>query len=72
MARKREVPLARRPSRPGRTIPIGRMAETFDIADVCVFLASPLARYVSGTSVLAHGGGENPAYLEGSTGEIKG
>jgi len=56
----------------GRTIPIGRMAETSDIADVCVFLASPLARYVSGTSVLAHGGGENPAYLEGSTGDIKG
>jgi NAD(P)-dependent dehydrogenase (short-subunit alcohol dehydrogenase family) len=56
----------------GRTIPAGRMADPTDIADVCLFLASPLARYVSGTSVLAHGGGENPAYLAGSTGEIKG
>jgi NAD(P)-dependent dehydrogenase (short-subunit alcohol dehydrogenase family) len=55
----------------GRTIPAGRMADPADIADVCVFLASPLARYVSGTSVLVHGGGENPAYLEGSTGAIK-
>ena len=56
----------------GRTIPAGRMADPEDIADVCLFLASPLARYVSGTSVLAHGGGEKPAYLAGSTGDIKG
>ena len=55
----------------GRTIPVGRMAEPSDVADVCIFLASPLARYVSGTSVLAHGGGERPAYLEGSTGDVK-
>ena len=48
------------------------MADPADIADVCLFLASPLARYVSGTSVLAHGGGEKPAYLAGSTGDIKG
>jgi NAD(P)-dependent dehydrogenase (short-subunit alcohol dehydrogenase family) len=55
----------------GRTIPVGRMAKPDDIGDVCLFLASPLARYVSGTAVLAHGGGENPAYLEASTGDIK-
>ena len=47
------------------------MADPADIADVCLFLASPLARYVSGTSILAHGGGENPAYLSASTGDIK-
>ena len=56
----------------GRTIPAGRMADPVDIADVCLFLSSPLARYVSGTSVLTDGGGENPAYLDGSTGAIKG
>jgi NAD(P)-dependent dehydrogenase (short-subunit alcohol dehydrogenase family) len=55
----------------GRTIPVGRMAKPDDIGDVCLFLASPLARYVSGTSILAHGGGELPAYLEASTGDIK-
>ena len=46
----------------GATIPLGRMAEPVDIADVCVFLASPLARYVSGANVVVHGGGELPAY----------
>jgi NAD(P)-dependent dehydrogenase (short-subunit alcohol dehydrogenase family) len=47
----------------GRTIPLGRMGEASDVADACLFLASPLARYVSGTSVLSHGGGEAPAFL---------
>jgi NAD(P)-dependent dehydrogenase (short-subunit alcohol dehydrogenase family) len=51
----------------GRTIPLGRMADPSDIADVCVFLASPLARYVSGANVLVHGGGELPAYLAAAT-----
>jgi NAD(P)-dependent dehydrogenase (short-subunit alcohol dehydrogenase family) len=47
----------------GDTIPLGRMGEPRDVGDVCLFLASPLARYVSGASVLAHGGGEKPAFL---------
>jgi NAD(P)-dependent dehydrogenase (short-subunit alcohol dehydrogenase family) len=47
----------------GATIPLGRMADPVDIADVCVFLASPLARYVSGANVVVHGGGELPAYI---------
>jgi NAD(P)-dependent dehydrogenase (short-subunit alcohol dehydrogenase family) len=47
----------------GRTIPLGRMGEPEDVADACLFLASPLARYVSGTSLLTHGGGETPAFL---------
>ncbi|HEY3096922.1 MAG TPA: SDR family oxidoreductase [Acidimicrobiia bacterium] len=47
----------------GATIPLGRMAEPSDVADVCLFLASPLARYVSGESIVVHGGGERPAYL---------
>ncbi|MDQ1467979.1 MAG: hypothetical protein QOH10_2394 [Actinomycetota bacterium] len=48
----------------GATIPLGRMAEPIDIADVCIFLASPLARYVSGANVVVHGGGELPAYID--------
>jgi NAD(P)-dependent dehydrogenase (short-subunit alcohol dehydrogenase family) len=47
----------------GATVPLGRMAEPSDVADVCLFLASPLARYVSGESIVVHGGGELPAYL---------
>jgi NAD(P)-dependent dehydrogenase (short-subunit alcohol dehydrogenase family) len=48
----------------GATVPLGRMGEPDDVADVCLFLASPLARYISGSNVVAHGGGERPAYLD--------
>jgi len=47
----------------GATVPLGRMGEPRDVGDACLYLASPLARYVSGASILVHGGGENPAYL---------
>ena len=45
------------------TVPLGRMGEPRDVGDVCLFLASPLAGYVSGASILMHGGGERPAFL---------
>jgi NAD(P)-dependent dehydrogenase (short-subunit alcohol dehydrogenase family) len=45
------------------TIPLGRLGEPEDVADACLFLASPLARYISGTSLTVHGGGERPAFL---------
>ena len=48
----------------GATIPLGRMALPSDIGDACLFLASPLASYVSGTSFAVHGGGEKPGFLE--------
>jgi NAD(P)-dependent dehydrogenase (short-subunit alcohol dehydrogenase family) len=48
----------------GNTIPLGHMAEPHEVADVVVFCASPLARYVSGANVVVHGGGERPAYIE--------
>ncbi|MEH6591584.1 MAG: SDR family oxidoreductase [Halioglobus sp.] len=48
----------------GKTIPLGRMAIPADIANACLFLASPLASYVSGTSIAVHGGGEKPAFLQ--------
>ena len=48
----------------GATVPLGRMAGPDDIADVCLFLASPLARYVTGVHIVVHGGGERPAYLD--------
>ena len=52
----------------GATVPLGRMADPTDVADVCLFLASPLARYVSGAEILVHGGGEKPAYMHAAKG----
>jgi NAD(P)-dependent dehydrogenase (short-subunit alcohol dehydrogenase family) len=46
------------------TVPLGRMGTPKDIAGVCLFLASPLAAYVSGANILVHGGGERPAYKD--------
>lgn len=51
-----------------RTAPMGRMALPRDVADVCLFLASPLASYVTGASILLHGGGEWPAFLRAAEG----
>jgi len=48
----------------GATVPLGRMGEPADVADACLFLASPLARYVSGANLVVHGGGERPAFLD--------
>ncbi len=50
----------------GATVPVGRLAVPRDIGDACAFLASPLASYVSGTTLLVHGGGERPAFLAAS------
>jgi NAD(P)-dependent dehydrogenase (short-subunit alcohol dehydrogenase family) len=40
----------------GRTVPLGRIAEPDDIADVVLFLASDQARYVCGSLVEVNGG----------------
>jgi len=45
------------------TVPLRRMATPDDVADACLFLASPRAAYVSGTCLALHGGGESPAFL---------
>ena len=50
------------------TIPLGRLAEPRDVGDACLFLASPLAAYVSGSTLLVHGGGERPAFLAAARG----
>jgi NAD(P)-dependent dehydrogenase (short-subunit alcohol dehydrogenase family) len=50
------------------TIPLGRLATPGDVGDACVFLASPLASYVTGASLLVHGGGERPAFLTAARG----
>jgi NAD(P)-dependent dehydrogenase (short-subunit alcohol dehydrogenase family) len=47
----------------GATVPAGRMGTGDDIADACLFLASPQASYVSGSSLVLDGGGERPSFL---------
>ena len=47
----------------GATVPLGRMAVPEDVGHACLFLASPLASYVSGTHFAIHGGGAKPAFL---------
>jgi len=59
-------------ARVSATIPLGRMGEPDDVADACVFFASPLARYVSGANLLLHGGGERPAFLGARDGATSG
>jgi NAD(P)-dependent dehydrogenase (short-subunit alcohol dehydrogenase family) len=54
----------------GDTIPARRMGNPDDIADVCLFLCSPMARWMTGTNVFVHGGGELPGYLRASTGDV--
>ncbi|MBQ1001374.1 SDR family oxidoreductase [Streptomyces sp. RK62] len=50
-----------------RTVPLGRLAEPADVGAAAVFLASDAAAYISGASLLVHGGGERPAFLDAVT-----
>jgi NAD(P)-dependent dehydrogenase (short-subunit alcohol dehydrogenase family) len=43
--------------------PLKRLAAAADIANACLYLASPLAAYVSGALLAVHGGGEPPLFL---------
>jgi NAD(P)-dependent dehydrogenase (short-subunit alcohol dehydrogenase family) len=47
----------------GRTVPLGRLGEPDEVGNCVAFLASPYASYVSGATLLVHGGGEAPAFL---------
>ncbi len=50
-----------------RTVPLGRLAEPSDVGEAAVFLASDAAAYITGASLLVHGGGERPAFLDAAT-----
>jgi NAD(P)-dependent dehydrogenase (short-subunit alcohol dehydrogenase family) len=45
------------------SVPLGRMGTPEDVAQACLFLASPAASYVSGANLVLHGGGERPAFF---------
>jgi NAD(P)-dependent dehydrogenase (short-subunit alcohol dehydrogenase family) len=53
-----------------RTSPLQRMATPEDIADACLFLASPMASYISGAALTLHGGGERPAFMAAVGGSV--
>jgi len=50
-------------ARVSATVPLGRMGLPEDVAAACLYLASPLAAYVTGSNLVVHGGGEWPAFL---------
>ncbi|MEU6543430.1 SDR family oxidoreductase [Streptomyces sp. NPDC046859] len=54
-------------ARVARTVPLGRLADPADVGAAAVFLASDAAAYISGASLLVHGGGERPAFLDAVT-----
>jgi NAD(P)-dependent dehydrogenase (short-subunit alcohol dehydrogenase family) len=54
----------------GATIPAGRLATPADVAQACLYLASPAASYVTGSTLTVHGGGERPAFLAASNAEV--
>ncbi|MBP2049040.1 NAD(P)-dependent dehydrogenase (short-subunit alcohol dehydrogenase family) [Streptomyces griseochromogenes] len=49
------------------TVPLGRLATPADVGAAAVFLASGAAAYISGASLLVHGGGERPAFLDAAS-----
>ena len=51
----------------GETIPMGRMATPADVGNAVAFLLSPLAGYITGSTLTVHGGGEKPAFLDAAT-----
>lgn len=56
-------------ARVAATVPLGRLGTPHDVGDACVFLASPLAAYVSGATLVLDGGGERPPFLAAVRGE---
>ncbi|MDH3752689.1 MAG: SDR family oxidoreductase [Acidimicrobiia bacterium] len=54
----------------GERLAMKRMGTPDEVADLCAFLASPAAGWITGTSIDIHGGGEVPGYLEASTADV--
>jgi NAD(P)-dependent dehydrogenase (short-subunit alcohol dehydrogenase family) len=45
------------------TVPLGRMGTPEDVAQACLFLASPAAGFAAGANLVLDGGGEVPPFL---------
>jgi NAD(P)-dependent dehydrogenase (short-subunit alcohol dehydrogenase family) len=53
-----------------RTIPMGRLALPEDVGNAVAFLLSPLASYMTGSTMEVHGGGERLAFWDVGSNEI--
>ncbi|MEY2925892.1 MAG: hypothetical protein RL367_369 [Pseudomonadota bacterium] len=51
------------------SLPLGRMCTGQDVGNAILYLASPLASYVSGAQLEVFGGGERPYFLDLAKGE---
>jgi NAD(P)-dependent dehydrogenase (short-subunit alcohol dehydrogenase family) len=48
-----------------------RLAMPEDVGNAVAFLLSPLAGYITGSTLTVHGGGERPAFLAAATADNK-
>ncbi len=55
-------------ARVAATIPLGRLGTPDDVVGPVFFLASPASAFVTGSSLLAHGGDQWPAYIAAAAG----
>src|SRR5262245_41498112 len=51
-------------ARVAATVPLGRLGTPRDVANACLFLASPLASYITGATLVVHGGGGKRPFVE--------
>lgn len=58
MARDMDLPREEADKLAPASIPLGRIAETKEVADLCVMLSSPLTHFVNGTQIEIDGGQE--------------
>lgn len=56
-------------ARVAATVPMGRMGTPAEVGNACVFLASPLASFVTGALLEVHGGGEVPPFHSAVAGD---
>lgn len=52
-----------------KTMPMQRMVQPDDVAQACLFLASPAAAFITGADIAVHGGGEPPPFLTAASRE---
>jgi NAD(P)-dependent dehydrogenase (short-subunit alcohol dehydrogenase family) len=50
------------------TVPLGRAANPEDVGNAVAWLASDLARYVTGANLVVHGGGERLKFFDHQVG----